>query len=184
MPASLTGSGWAYQCRIVDIRTLPTEQLLASPHLEDNVLAVLTRLADSRATIRQILERISTATPEQRTAAIDELLLLAGLRQLRVTMKKELERMSVLIDINRHTIFVLLKLLLYELSLSAGQAAVLPRLTKLLALHQRVLALKCQVVARNKAYRQPAISQAPELALELREMLERVRQCSFHGRVR
>jgi hypothetical protein len=105
MPASLTGSGWAYQCRIVDIRTLPTEQFLASPHLEDNVLAVLTRLADSRATIRQILERISTATPEQRTAAIDELLLLAGLRQLRVTMKKELERMSVLIDINRHTIF-------------------------------------------------------------------------------
>ena len=105
MPASLTGSGWAYQCRIVDIRTLPTEQLLASPHLEDHVLAVLTRLADSRATIRQILERISTATPEQRTAAIDELLLLAGLRQLRVTMKKELERMSVLIDINRHTIF-------------------------------------------------------------------------------
>ena len=105
MPASLTGSGLAYQCRIVDIRTLPTEQFLDSPHLEDNVLAVLTRLADSRATIRQILERISTATPEQRTAAIDELLLLAGLRQLRVTMKKELERMSVLIDINRHTIF-------------------------------------------------------------------------------
>jgi predicted transposase YdaD len=105
MPTSLTGSGWAYQCRIVDIRTLPTEQFLASPHLEDNVLAVLTRLADSRATIRQILERVSTAPPDQRTAAIGELLLLAGLRQLRVIMKKELERMSVLIDINRHTIF-------------------------------------------------------------------------------
>ena len=105
MPASLTGSGWAYQCRIVDIRSLPTEQFLASPHLEDNVLAILTRLADSRATIRQILERISTASPEQRTAATDELLLLAGLRQLRVIMKKELDRMSVLIDINRHTIF-------------------------------------------------------------------------------
>jgi len=34
-----------------------------------------------------------------------ELMLLAGLRQLKMIMKKELEQMSILIDINRHTIF-------------------------------------------------------------------------------
>jgi flagellar biosynthesis/type III secretory pathway protein FliH len=34
-----------------------------------------------------------------------ELMLLAGLRQLKMIMKKELEEMSILIDINRHTIF-------------------------------------------------------------------------------
>ena len=105
MPTSLTAPTWAYQCRIVDIRTLSTEKLLASPHLEDNVLAILTHLADSQATIRRILEQISTATSEQRAVAVAELLLLAGLRQLRVIMKEELARMSVLIDIKRHTIF-------------------------------------------------------------------------------
>ncbi len=105
MPTTLTGSDWAYTCRIVDIRDIPTEDLLASPHLEDAILAVLTRLSDSRDTIRRILKRIGTATPNKRSAAIDELMLLAGLRQLKMIMKKELEQMSILIDINRHTIF-------------------------------------------------------------------------------
>ncbi len=105
MPTTLTGPDWLYACRIVDIRDIPTEDLLRSPHLEDAILAVLTRLSDSRDTIRRILQRIGSATPDQRSAAIGELMLLAGLRQLKMIMKKELEQMSILIDINRHTIF-------------------------------------------------------------------------------
>ncbi len=105
MPTTLTGPDWLYTCRILDIRDIPTEDLLRSPHLEDAILAVLTRLSDSRDTIRRILQRIGSATPDQRSAAIGELMLLAGLRQLKMIMKKELEQMSILIDINRHTIF-------------------------------------------------------------------------------
>ena len=105
MPPTLTGPDWLYTCRIVDIRDIPTEDLLSSPHLEDAILAVLTRLSDSRDTIRRILQRIATATPDQRSVAMAEVMLLAGLRQLKMIMKKELEQMSILIDINRHTIF-------------------------------------------------------------------------------
>ena len=105
MPPTLAGPDWLYTCRIVDIRDVPTEDLLSSPHLEDAILAVLTRLSDSRDTIRRILQRIATATPDQRNVAMAELMLLAGLRQLKMIMKKELEQMSILIDINRHTIF-------------------------------------------------------------------------------
>ncbi len=105
MPSVLEGPGLSYSCRIFDIRDIPTAELLASPHLEDNILAVLTRLADSRETIRSILQRINAASTDQRATLIAELLLLAGLRQLRVIMEREIEQMSILIDINRHTIF-------------------------------------------------------------------------------
>ncbi len=105
MRSVLEGPGLSYSCRIFDIRDISTAELLASPHLEDNILAVLTRLADSRETIRSILQRINAASTDQRATLIAELLLLVGLRQLRVIMERAIEQMSVLIDINRHTIF-------------------------------------------------------------------------------
>ena len=85
MPAEFRG----YQYRIIDVSLIDAEPLLASDRLEDNVVAVLFRLADQRAALRRILERIARADPEKRAEAAKGLFVLAGLRRLRPLLEEE-----------------------------------------------------------------------------------------------
>ena len=62
----------------MDIRELDGERLLESARLEDNVIAVLARLRDSRAAVRRILGRIAAADPSERADALTGVLILAG----------------------------------------------------------------------------------------------------------
>lgn len=85
MPEEFRG----YRYRVIDVRTIDAEPLLASDRLEDNVIAVLFLLKDQREALRRILDRIAQAEPAKRAEAAKGLFVLAGLRKLRPMLKEE-----------------------------------------------------------------------------------------------
>src|ERR1022692_3618335 len=89
---------------LVDVRDLDGEELLASAHVGDNVLAVLTRLSEQPKVVRRILERIGAGSPEERDTALAELLILAKLRRLSGVVKRETEKMPIMEDIMDHDV--------------------------------------------------------------------------------
>jgi predicted transposase YdaD len=94
----------SFEYRLVDIRELDSEPLLASGSLEDNIIAVLMRLGDERVAVRQILARIAASKTAERATALAELMILAGLRKLGTTIKREMEQMPILDDIMDHDV--------------------------------------------------------------------------------
>jgi len=94
-----------FRYRLVDMRQLDSEPLLASSHLEDNVIAILTRLVDQRGAVRRILARIAASKPASRELAMAELTTLAGLRGLGDILKGEVTGMPILDDIMDHDLF-------------------------------------------------------------------------------
>jgi hypothetical protein len=102
MTGSLAGPNFSFECRIVDIRELDGARLLASPRIEDNIVAVLTRLHDQRAAVKQILTSIASADPARRMNALAVFTIVAGLRRLGAIIKQEAKRMPILDDIMDH----------------------------------------------------------------------------------
>jgi len=102
MQSELSGPRLSYSYRIVDIRDLDGERLLASPEVGDNIVAILTRLPDRRATIRRIVERIRGLGPGEREAMLRRLSILAGLRNLGQMEKEEAANMPITTDILDH----------------------------------------------------------------------------------
>jgi hypothetical protein len=105
MPSHLETPALSFRCRIIDIRELDGEVLLNSPRLEDNLLAILTRLADERAAIQRILERIAGASHADRALALKQLTIIAGLRKLELAIGQETHNMPILDDIMDHDLF-------------------------------------------------------------------------------
>jgi hypothetical protein len=68
------------KCRIMDIREIDSEPLPASDSLEDNVFGILAHAGNQREAVRRILQRISAARPSERSTALADLMVLAGLR--------------------------------------------------------------------------------------------------------
>ena len=99
MSERLASPDFSFRCRIVDIRGLEASDLLNSPNLEDNILAVLGRLGDRRDAVQEVLKRIATATPGRRTRALAELTHLAGLRRVGGIIEMEIQKMPILLDI-------------------------------------------------------------------------------------
>src|ERR1035438_3958932 len=99
MKGRLRSPGLTYECRFADIRELDAAPLLASPSLEDNLIAVLARFGTEREALERILGRIAAASPEERGVALGELMVLAGLRRLAAVIEKEIGRMPILDDI-------------------------------------------------------------------------------------
>jgi hypothetical protein len=81
MRHAMEGGSVSVRYRLVDIRELDAEPLLAGDRLEDKVIAVLMRLGDERESVRRILRRIADSEPARRGAALKELVILAGLRR-------------------------------------------------------------------------------------------------------
>ena len=98
MKASVEGSGWTYRFRLVDIRDLNGDHLLASENLGDNILAVLTQIGNQRETVRRILSQIAAGSREERGKALAEFFIVAGLRKLSGEAKREARRMPILND--------------------------------------------------------------------------------------
>jgi hypothetical protein len=99
MAGALSGPNVSFDCRIVDIREIDGERLLASQQVGDNVIAVLAHVQDQRATVRHILGRIAAAEAAERDRALTGLLLLAGLRKLEEVIEREASQMPLLDDI-------------------------------------------------------------------------------------
>ena len=104
MDARLSGPHGHFECRMVDIRELDGERLLVSEQLEDNIIAILMRLADRRSALRLILNRIAAADTGQRDAALAELMIVSSLRRLGAVVKREVGAMPILNDIMDHEV--------------------------------------------------------------------------------
>ena len=85
--------------RLIDVRELDGEALLASENLGDNVIAILTRLRDHKGAIRAIVAKIANLPESERHVTIQQLVVLAGLRSLAQTVKTEVEKMPLIIDL-------------------------------------------------------------------------------------
>jgi predicted transposase YdaD len=92
----------SFRCRIVDIREVSAEPLIASERLEDNILSILARLSGARETVRTVLRRIAGAPPDQQRLALNELTILAGLRDFGGIIDKERQAMPILDSIMDH----------------------------------------------------------------------------------
>jgi predicted transposase YdaD len=104
MSTSVREPEFTYQYKLVDIRDIDGDLLLASGHISDNLLAILTNLPDGAATVRLVLRRIANLHEEARRDAFARLLLLSGLRHLEPTVKEEAEKMPILNDIMDHQV--------------------------------------------------------------------------------
>jgi hypothetical protein len=101
---SLLEPDFQFKYILVDIRDLDSAALLSSNRVEDNLLAILTRLADPAAAIRQILARIASLEGPARRDAFAQFLILSGMRRLSRTVKEEAQKMPILNDILDHEV--------------------------------------------------------------------------------
>ena len=104
MPDSLAGPDCSFRYRLVDIRSLDSEQLLESEDVGDNVMAVLGRLRDGQTIVRRLIQRIVKLESPEREQALSQLLILAGLRQMEETIEEEASKMPILNDILDHKV--------------------------------------------------------------------------------
>jgi len=102
MAAEYRSPKMRHSFRMADVRELDGASLLRSPWIGDNIIAVLTRLPDSRRTVHEVLERIAELEEGARQTALDRLAIVAGLRKLGQVIKEESERMPILDDILDH----------------------------------------------------------------------------------
>jgi predicted transposase YdaD len=104
MKARLNGPDSSFRYTLMDARELNGGRLLASNRIEDNLVAILTRLEDRTGAIRQILMRIANLEEPARRAALAQLLIISGMRTLEETIKEEALKMPILNDIMDHKI--------------------------------------------------------------------------------
>ncbi len=105
MDGELSGPDVWFRYRVVDIRDLDGQQLLESPEVSDNVIALLTRLRDREEAVRRIVSRIANLEPGERETRLVQLLILAGLRRLEDKVEQEARTMPILNDILDNKVF-------------------------------------------------------------------------------
>lgn len=105
MAAELAGPDFLCRYTVMDVRALDEEALLSSPFDTDSILAILTKNRDRRETIRRILEKIATLEVGRRDEAFKKLMILAGLRKIAASVRREVTQMPILDDIMDHDVF-------------------------------------------------------------------------------
>ena len=95
-----------YSYRLVDVRDLDGKRLLKSGKVDDNIIALLTRLADQRQAVRLVVRRIKGLRRKaEQQSALDRLVILAGLRKMLGTIvEEEVKKVPILNDILQHEI--------------------------------------------------------------------------------
>jgi len=93
-----------FEYSLIDIRTLDGDRLLESREVDDNVIAILTRLRDHEGAVRKIMERIAGLAAAQRETALAQLTIVAGLRRLSNTVAREARKMPIDLDIRDHEV--------------------------------------------------------------------------------
>jgi hypothetical protein len=104
MNSRLSGPDSEFQYTLIDARDLDGSVLLASKQIEDNLMAVLTRLDDRTGAIRKILGRIASLEQPARRDALAQFLVISGIRTLEETIKEEALKMPILNDIMDHKV--------------------------------------------------------------------------------
>jgi len=113
-----------FQYRAVDVRDLDGDRLLESDQVGDNIIAVLARLRDGREAVHKIVGRIAGLAPAERDAALDQLLILAGLRDLEEPLEQETQKMPITIDLMKNKVIARE----YRRGVQEGESTLLRRL--------------------------------------------------------
>jgi len=99
MEPELRGPDLLFRYRLIDIRDLDGERLLESERIADNIIAILARLRDHKEAVRTIVARIGDLPETERRNALEQLLILAGLRRLAQFVEQEARNMPMHINI-------------------------------------------------------------------------------------
>ncbi len=89
----------SFRYEVVDIRSIDCRELLDSPSLEENILAILCRIDNQKEVIQEILYRISELPIKARADALTRLVILSRLRRLETVVKTEAEEMSLTFNV-------------------------------------------------------------------------------------
>ncbi|MBF0437328.1 MAG: DUF4351 domain-containing protein [Magnetococcales bacterium] len=95
----------SFRYEVIDIRSIDCRQLMDSPSLEENILAILCRIDNQREVIQEILYRISDLPIKARADALTKLVILAKLRRLEMVVKTEAETMSLTFNLMENDVF-------------------------------------------------------------------------------
>ncbi len=95
-----------FKYHIIDIRDINCRELLESDDPCDNILAILCKTEDADGTIKGILAKLYELPPDEREDYILKLLTLSRLRGLTRTVKREVKKMPVTIDITKDELYL------------------------------------------------------------------------------
>lgn len=94
-----------YRYHVIDIRDIDCRRLLASPTLEDNLLALLCGLDDEAKVVRTVLGKIAGLDENRRRDALQWLEILSGLRPLKPVIQREIEKMPISLNLKENPFF-------------------------------------------------------------------------------
>ena len=102
LPSGLALDALQYRYSVIYIRDLDAQLLLASPLLEDNLLAILCRVGEAREVIHQIMQRIAGLPDKVQSDTLAKLLILSGLRNWQALVTEEANQMAITLDIEEN----------------------------------------------------------------------------------
>ncbi|MBF0192766.1 MAG: DUF4351 domain-containing protein [Magnetococcales bacterium] len=126
--AAIAEENLSFRYEVIDIRTIDCRELMASPTLEENILAVLCRMDNQKETIREILYRISELPTKARADALTKLVILSRLRKLETVVKTEAEEMSLTFNVMENDVLRPLFVKERKEGRQEGEAKILTRL--------------------------------------------------------
>lgn len=99
MRAGMRSKGMTYRYRLLDIRQLDADALLASNRISDNIISVLAGMRDTAAGLRKILQKVVKLRKRERMSALHRLLIICGIRRLSWEVEEELHTVPVTFDL-------------------------------------------------------------------------------------
>ncbi len=102
---SIAQDSLQYRYHAIDIRDIDCRRLLASPTLEDNLLALLCGLDDEAKVVRTVLGKIAALDENTRRDALQWLEILCGLRPLKPVIQREIEKMPISLNLKENPFF-------------------------------------------------------------------------------
>lgn len=104
-PVGIEEKSLSFRYEVIDIRDIDCRHLMASPVLEENILAILCRMDNQMEMIREILYRISALSDKARADALAKLFILSRLRNLETVVKTEAEDMALTFNLMENEVF-------------------------------------------------------------------------------
>ena len=104
MPGWLRGPRQSVEWDVVDMRDLDAGPLIGSGEVSDNVIGILARLWNEREAVRRVVQRCIELPPGKRDEALEQLIVLSGLRCLEDVVEEETHGMPVYIDLGANKI--------------------------------------------------------------------------------
>jgi hypothetical protein len=96
----------SFRFRLIDIRELDGDALAEHGSLGDAMIAILATVRSEHKAIRRVLDRIAKLKDKERELAVEQLAILAGLRDLEIEIIKEARRyMPFVIDLMENKVF-------------------------------------------------------------------------------